>query len=80
MFKLLTVKSTPRLCSQRACAKTWTMDDGQFLFTVKTLKPAHLRSCTLLSFIVYFIVYYCDNNTNIAKLITKNGFSVRFTA
>jgi hypothetical protein len=24
---------------------------------VKTLKSAHFRSCTLLSFIVYFVVY-----------------------
>jgi hypothetical protein len=41
----------------RACAKTWTMDDYYLQPKVKTLKPAHFCSCTLLSFIVYFVVY-----------------------
>jgi hypothetical protein len=48
----------------QAFAKTWTMDDVWWTMDdfylqpkVKTLKPAHFRSCTLSSFIVCFVVY-----------------------
>jgi hypothetical protein len=75
-LKLFELSSRQPLARLWACAKTWTMDDF-YLAAVKTLKPAHFRSCTLLSFIAYFVVYY---NTNIAILVTENGFSVRFTA
>ena len=54
------------------------MDDGRFLFTVKTLKSAH--SALVLCCHLLYISLFIDNNTNIAILVTKNGFSVIFTA
>ena len=55
----------------------WTMDDGRWtiFITVKTLKPAHFRSCILFPFIVFRCVLPLIITINIT--ILENGFSVR---
>ena len=52
-------------------------DDGRWtiFITVKTLKPAHFRSCILFPFIEFCYVLLLIITIHIAVL--ENGFSVR---